>query len=64
MIDPFTRRFEISQYDNKHVISIMNLVENTLLDIYPRPTGIMYVKGSSFISVELITPLIKEEYGI
>ena len=40
MVDTVIGWFEITQYDNKHVISIADLVENMWLDIYPRPMEI------------------------
>ena len=37
MIDPVTGWFEITQYNNKIVISIANLVESMWLSRYPIP---------------------------
>ena len=37
MIDPITGWFKITQYDDKHKISIVNLVETTWLTRYTRP---------------------------
>ena len=45
MIIPVTEWFEISQYEDKKVISITNLVETTWLSRYPRPIKITYDKG-------------------
>ena len=42
MIDPVTRWYEITQYDDKRVISITELVETTGLTRYPRPMEITY----------------------
>ena len=37
MIDPVTEWFETAQYEDKRVISIVNLVETTWMSRYPRP---------------------------
>ena len=37
MIDPVTGWFKITQYNNKIMISIANLVETKLFSRYPRP---------------------------
>ena len=42
MIDPVTRWFEMSQYEDKRVISITTLVETMWLSRYPRPIEIKY----------------------
>ena len=49
IIDPVTGWFEITQYNDKRVIYISNLVETTWLSIYPRPIEITYDHGSKFI---------------
>ena len=64
MIDPVTGWFKITQYDDKRVISITNLVETTWLVRYPRPTEITYDQGSEFIGHEFRKSLIEEEYLI
>ena len=46
MINPTTGWFKITQYKNKHVIKIANLVETTWLTIYTRPEEIIYDQGS------------------
>ena len=46
MIDHVTGWFQIMQYDNKIVISIVNLVETAWLTRYPRPMEITYDQGS------------------
>ena len=46
MIDPVTRWFEISQYNNKIVISILNLIETMWLSRYPRTIEITFDQGS------------------
>ena len=38
--------FEVTQYNNRKVMNISNLVETTWLTRYPCPTEIMYDKGS------------------
>ena len=45
MIDPATGQFEITQYENKCVISTANLVETICLDRYTRPTENVYEQG-------------------
>ena len=64
MIDPVTQQFEISQYDDKIVISIANLVETTWVSRYPRPIEIMYDQVKESICLEFIKPLIEIEHGI
>ena len=46
MIDPVTGWSEITQYDDKRAISIVNLVKTTLLTRYSRPTEITDDQGS------------------
>ena len=46
MIDPVTGWSQITEYDDKIVISIANLVETTWLNKYPRPIEITYDQGS------------------
>ena len=64
MIDPLTGCLKITQYNNKRVISIANLVETTWMSRYPRPMEIMYDQGKQFIGNEFRKPLIEMEYGI
>ena len=64
MIDPITRWFVISQYDDKRAISIVNLFETTWLYRYPIPIEIMYHQGSEFIGHEFRKYVIEEEYRI
>ena len=64
VIDPVTGWFEITQYDNKILISIANLVETKWLTIYPRPMEITYDQGSEFIGNEFRKLLIEIWYGI
>ena len=45
MIDPETGWFEIAQYEDKRLIPITNLVENTWLSRYPILTEITYDQG-------------------
>ena len=49
MIDPVTGWFEIAQFDDKRVISIVNLVETMWMSRYPIPIEITYDQGSEFI---------------
>ena len=54
MIESVTGRLKITQYEDKGVISIMNLVETTWLIRYPRPIEITFVQVSEFIGHEFI----------
>ena len=45
MIHPVTGWFEVTQYNNKRVMEISNLVEITWLSRYPRPMDIIYDQG-------------------
>ena len=49
MIDHFTRWFEVTQYSDKKVMAIANLVETTWLLRYPWPVEIMYDQGGEFL---------------
>ena len=64
MADPVTRWYEITQYDNKIVISIANLFETTWLTRYPIPMEILYGQGSEFIGHKFRKSLIDTEYWI
>ena len=59
-IDPVPVWFKITQYYNKKVISIANLVETTWSTLYPRPMEITYDQGSEFIDHEFRKYLIEE----
>ena len=54
MIESVTAWFKITQYDDKILISISNLVETTCLTRYPIPMEITYDHGSEFIGHDLI----------
>ena len=64
MIYPLTGWFEVTQYNNKRVTEIANLVEITWLSRYPRPMDITYDQGKQFIGHEFRKFLIEMEYGI
>ena len=64
MIDPITDWFEVTQYNNKKVMSIANLVETTWLVQYPFPEEIMYYRGGEFLIHEFKNGLIEQEYRI
>ena len=51
-MEPVTRWFKIMQYDNKRVISIAKVVNNTWLTRYPIPMEITQDQGSEFIRHE------------
>ena len=63
-IYPITGLFKIMKYDDKWLISIVNLVETTWLARYPCPTEITYDQGLESTGREFIKPLIEERYGI
>ena len=49
MIDPATRWFEILRYDDKQAGTIANILYQTWLCRYPRPTIIKYDRGYEFL---------------
>jgi transposase InsO family protein len=63
MIDPATGWFEIVAYDDKRAITVANMLEQTWLCRYPRPSLITYDRGSEFIGTGFRTT-VKNEYGI
>ena len=48
MIDPVTSWFEMVEIDNKTPMNIVNIVELTWLNRYPRPKFITFDGGSEF----------------
>ena len=64
MINVITGLFEITQYNDKHSITIANLVETMWLARYPWPIEIMYDQGSKFINHEFRKLLIEKDYAI
>ena len=63
MIDPATGWFEIAEFKDKSSITIANIVEQQWLARYPRPTEVVYDRGSEFIGHEFKT-MMEEEYGL
>ena len=59
IVDHVTEWYEITQYHKKQAISVVKLVENMWLTIYPRPTEITYEQGSEFIGHEFRNSLIE-----
>ena len=59
MIDPVMGWFKIAEYDNKHAITITNLVETKCLTMYPWTMEITYDRVSEFIGHEFRKPLIQ-----
>ena len=59
IIDPVTGWFEITQYNDKRVISIPYLFEIMRLSRYPIPTEVTYDQGSKIIGHEFIKSLIE-----
>ena len=45
MIDPVTEWFEITEYNDKKAMTIVNLVETMWLVQYPWPVEITYDRG-------------------
>ena len=59
MIYLSTGWFEILHYNNKQYATIANLVEQTLLCRYPRPTIITYDLGNDFLGDAFTNDLIE-----
>ena len=64
MLNPVAGWFKITQYGDKHVITIENLVKAMFLRRYIWPTEIAYDQVSEFIGNYFKTYLIFEEYVI
>ena len=62
MIYPATDWFEIVWYNDKQAATIANLVEQTWLCIYPRPTIVTFDQGNEFLGHAFKNELIKNEY--
>ena len=58
MIDPVTGWFEVTQYRNKKVMTITNLIENMWLVLYQWALEITYDQGGEFIGHEFKNSLI------
>ena len=63
MIDPATGWFEIHEISDMKSITVANVVEQEWLSRYPRPSQVIYDRGSEFIGHEF-QRMIKEDYGI
>ena len=59
MINPVTGWFEVTQYRDKKVMTIVNLVETTWLVRYQWPVEITYDQGVEFLGHEFKNILIK-----
>jgi hypothetical protein len=57
MFDPTTSWFEVVEIPNKRAITCANLVENTWLCRYPRPTQCIFDIGSEFLEAEFANTL-------
>ena len=64
MIELATGWFEIVRYDDKQSYKIANLVEQTWLCRYTRPTIITYDQGNEFLGHTFKNDLIEREYVI
>ena len=64
VIDLSTGWFEMVQYNYKQSDTLANLVEQTWLCQYPRPTIIAYNRGNEFLGRAFKNNLIKNRYGI
>ena len=64
MIDLATRWSLIVRYNEKQADTIANMVEQTQLCIYPRPTIITYDRGNKFLGHAFKNDLIEIEYVI
>ena len=58
MIDPVTGWFEVTQYRNKKVMTITNLIENMWLLLYQWALEITYDQGGEFLGHEFKNSLI------
>ena len=64
MIDPATRWFKLTQYNDNKVMTISKLVETTWLVRYPRPVEITYNQGNEFLGHGFKNSLMEQEYDI
>ena len=64
MRDPATGWFEIVQYNKKQAPKIANLVEQTLICRYLRPTILTCNRGNEFLGHAFKNDLIEREFGI
>ena len=64
MIDPVTRWFKVTQYFERKIMMITNLVETTLLSRHPCPLDITHNSGSEFLGHEFKNTLNEMECGI
>jgi hypothetical protein len=62
MIDPATSWFEIQPIKNKQAITVAEVVETTWLTRYPRPSQMIYDRGSEFLGE--FAAMIVKDYGI
>ena len=60
MIDPVTGWFEVTQYRNKKLMKIANLVETTWMVRYPWLVEITYDQGVSFLCHKFKNSLIEK----
>jgi hypothetical protein len=63
MIDPATGWFEIKQYDDRHSITVANIVEQEWLARYPRPSIVTLDRGGEFIGQDF-RDMCVNDYGI
>ena len=64
MIDPATGWFKIAEYNDKRAATIADLVEQSWLARYPRPSIITYDQGKEFLGHAFKNSLIRNTYGI
>ena len=62
MIDPTTSWFEMVEIDNKTPMNIVNIVELTWLNRYPRPKLITFDGGSEFKAD--FNKIVREEFNL
>ena len=60
VVNPIMGWFKVAEYNNKHEITIINLVDTTLLTRYPWTTEITHDQGSKFIRHEVRKSLIEK----
>ena len=64
IIDPVTGWFEVTQYRDKKMMTIVNLVETTWLIRYPWRVEIMYDREEEFLGHKFKNILIETKYSI
>ena len=64
MIEPVTWWIEITQYNDKKAMPIVNLIQTTWLVRYNWPVEIMYDRGREILGHNFKNSFMEEEYGV